>query len=78
MRMSVSAVYEDGVLRLLNPLPLPSGTEVEVIVAEKKSVDPEEVLRVLLEIAALPSNDPKDGFSGAQHDDILYPAKENK
>ena len=71
MTHTATVIYEDGVLRLKEPLPEPSGTEFEAVLTKKKR-NPQEVLRILLEIAALPGNDPKDGFSGAQHDEVLY------
>lgn len=36
---------------------------------------PEEVFASLMEIAALPLESPRDGFSGQDHDSILYGAQ---
>ncbi len=72
MTHTAIVIYEDGVLRLKEPLPVPSGTEFEALLTEKDGPDPQEAFRILMEIAALPSNGPDDGFSGAQHDEVVY------
>ncbi len=56
MATTVSAIYEDGVLRLLAPLPLPEHTPVEVTVtmpSESVEDDPRERVRAALVAAGL-------------------------
>jgi len=73
MTHSAIAVYEEnGILRLREPLSAPLGTEYEVVLIEKDGPDPQEADRLLTEIAAMPNDVPDDGFSGAQHDEVLY------
>ena len=72
MTTTIDAVYERGVLRLKEPIPLAEGTEVEVIVISREvevgTADPAEVLAA---IAALPSSGNGE-FSGSDHDTVLY------
>ncbi|MBO3457943.1 antitoxin family protein [Aetokthonos hydrillicola Thurmond2011] len=52
MTISIEAVYEQGVLRLLQPIQLAEGTRVEVTVTlTPKDKTPKEILA---EIAAMP------------------------
>ena len=73
MNHRIEAVYSDGVFRPVEPVTFAEGTRVvvEYEVAEP-TVDPQELIRAVDEIAALPSEGPDDGFSGADHDKILY------
>ncbi len=62
MATTVSAVYENGVLRLLAPLPLPEHTPVEVTVdvpAVAAQVDPRERIRAALVAAGLSRAQPE-------------------
>ncbi|QSJ17641.1 antitoxin family protein [Nostoc sp. UHCC 0702] len=72
MTITIEAVYEQGVLRLLQPIPLAEGTRVEVTVisTEAKPKTPREILA---QIAAMPLEVSNDQFSGRDHDNILYP-----
>ncbi|MBD6618971.1 DUF104 domain-containing protein [Komarekiella sp. 'clone 1'] len=74
MAITVEAVYEQGVLRLSQPIPLAEGTHVEVTVieteAKPKNKTPGEILA---EIATMPLEVSNDEFSGRDHDRILYP-----
>ena len=74
MTKTIRAVYEGGVLRPSEPLPIAEGSTVEVTVqANDPPVPPPPVKRLahaLAEIAALPVEGPDDGFSGADHDKI--------
>jgi predicted DNA-binding antitoxin AbrB/MazE fold protein len=76
MTKEIEAVYEQGLIRPLQPLDLPEGSRLDVIVitheqprATGKAVD------IIAEIAALPLEGPSDSFSGREHDSILYPKK---
>lgn len=56
MATTVSAIYEDGVLRLLTPLPLPEHTPVQVTVdlpADALQDDPRQHIRAALVAAGL-------------------------
>lgn len=77
MTITAEAIYEQGVLKLSQPIPLAEGTHVEVIVVSTKVPEnhtqnhtPSEILG---KIAALPLEGKCDTFSGQNHDQILYP-----
>jgi len=74
MTITIEAVYEQGVLRLSQPIPLAEGTRVEVTVIstedKPKNKTPGEILA---EIAAMPLEVSNDEFSGRDHDRVLYP-----
>jgi predicted DNA-binding antitoxin AbrB/MazE fold protein len=56
MTTTVSAIYENGVLRLLAPLPLPEHTPVEVTVdvpSDRGKEDPRQQIRAALVAAGL-------------------------
>lgn len=73
MTITTEAIYEQGVLKLSQPIPLAEGTHVEIIVISNKTTDssPGELLA---KIAALPLEGKSDDFSGRDHDQILYPS----
>jgi predicted DNA-binding antitoxin AbrB/MazE fold protein len=72
--MTIAAIYEKGMLRLMEPMELPEGSSVEIIVIPKPSYSqPKSPADILAEIAALPLEDNADTFSGRDHDKILYP-----
>jgi predicted DNA-binding antitoxin AbrB/MazE fold protein len=74
MTITAQAIYEQGVLRLTEPILLEEGTCVEVIVITKKTQSVEKTpTEILAKIAAMPleaSNN--DEFSGRNHDKVLY------
>ena len=76
MTTTAAAIYEHGVLRPLSPLPLTEGARVEVTVTDDTtSTDATENVRacdLLREVAALPMESGEAGFSGRDHDRILY------
>ncbi|MEA2176663.1 MAG: hypothetical protein QOD00_4255 [Blastocatellia bacterium] len=77
MTTTVEAIYEQGVLRLKEPLSLAEGAEVEVIVISREPAAGEvKVTEVLAAIAALPLEGADDNFSGREHDSILYGGKD--
>jgi len=73
MTTRVHAVYREGVLRPALPLPLGEGAEVELtITSSEKSDQSAGIADALAKIAQLPMEGPNDGFSGADHDHVLY------
>ena len=76
MTTTAAAIYEHGVLRPLTPLPLAEGARVEVTVTDDaSSAQAAEIGRagdLLREVAALPMESSQAGFSGRDHDRILY------
>jgi predicted DNA-binding antitoxin AbrB/MazE fold protein len=75
MTVTVEAIYEQGILKLSQPIPLADGTRVEVMVisppVELATQSPSEILQ---DIAAMPLQGKQDEFSGRDHDKILYPS----
>ncbi|MDT5063620.1 MAG: hypothetical protein QOH63_4079 [Acidobacteriota bacterium] len=73
MTMSVEAIYEQGVLRLKEPISLEEGAHVEVIViAREPAPGDTTAAEILAEIAALPLEGDGEEFSGRDHDQILH------
>jgi len=73
MTVSVEAVYENGVLRLKEPVALEDGAHVEVIVITREPAPSSATAaEILEEIAALPIEGDAEAFSGRDHDRILY------
>jgi predicted DNA-binding antitoxin AbrB/MazE fold protein len=85
MDHSIPAIFDAGVFRPLTPVDLAEGTQVQVQVpassASNSEMSPEALARqraaiqeMLAELESLPVNEPDDGFSGRDHDKILYGA----
>ena len=83
MSHTIPAIFDAGVFRPLEPVELAQGTQVEVQVpvGPPAELSPEELARqqaaiakFLAEMEALPDEGPDDGFSGRDHDKILYGA----
>jgi predicted DNA-binding antitoxin AbrB/MazE fold protein len=86
MSHDIDAIYDDGVFRPVEPLAIPNGERVHLRVVDKKgengaaaSAMPDEIARWRASIdefrkvmAELPIESPDDGFSGADHDKLLY------
>ncbi len=76
MTKQVEAIYEEGRLRPLEPLELPEGARLRIVLM---TGDEEETRKTpadtLAEIAALPLEGASDHFSGRDHDTVLYPRK---
>lgn len=76
MSQTISAIYENGVLRPEKPLEVSEGAKVEIVVtileSKKQKRTPAEILA---ELAALPIEGKTDKFSGRDHDKILYGEK---
>jgi predicted DNA-binding antitoxin AbrB/MazE fold protein len=75
MTKQIEAVYENGVLRPVQPIELPEGERLDLILITRDATHPTNgtAAKSLAEIAALPLEGPSDGFSGREHDQILYP-----
>lgn len=73
MTTTVEAIYEQGVLRLMEPMSLPDGTRVEVIIIGSTPIPEDKTpADILATIAALPLEGNGEEFSGRDHDKILY------
>lgn len=82
MNHTIHAIFDSGVFRPLEPVELAEGTQVKVQVpaaAPSVELSPEDLARQQAAIAefldkmeALPDEGPDDGFSGRDHDKILY------
>ncbi len=74
MTFTLQAIYEQGMLRLMQPVDLPEGTSVKVIITANDSTqEVENPADILAQIAALPLEGDPENFSGRDHDRILYP-----
>jgi predicted DNA-binding antitoxin AbrB/MazE fold protein len=86
MDYTITAVFDSGVFRPLEPVDLAQGTQVQVQVPkltpmQSEELSPEELAKqqaaieeMLAEIESLPIEEPDDGFSGRDHDRVLYGA----
>ena len=72
MTTTVEAIYEQGVLRLIQPLSLAEGTRVDIIVMTREPAEGRTSADILAAIAALPMEVGGEEFSGRDHDKILY------
>ncbi len=86
MTKTLDAIYENGALRLLEPLELEEGARVRVALETNGDLgngalagqensgpkSPEEILAIFQEIAAMTIEGKTDEFSGRDHDKILY------
>ena len=73
----VDAIYENGVLRPLEPLQLAERVRVRVesqaMTADEIVARQQQAMRDLdAELANVPDNSPDDGFSSGDHDRVLY------
>ncbi len=80
MSQHFDAIFENGVLKPLEPLHLPEQSRVRVTVekaegsepAEKAPIQQAALQDLLREIDATPQKNNADGWSASQHDDLLY------
>jgi predicted DNA-binding antitoxin AbrB/MazE fold protein len=76
MTKEIEAIYEQGVIRPLQPLELPEGSRLDVIVITHEQPETNgNAAEILAEIAALPLESSDNSFAGREHDSILYPRK---
>lgn len=77
MNKEIEAVYEQGVIRPLEPLELPEGARLDLIVITHEQPKTNgNAAKILAQIAALPVEGPSDDFSGQEHDSVLYKRKQ--
>jgi predicted DNA-binding antitoxin AbrB/MazE fold protein len=83
MNRVVPAIFDSGVFRPLEPVALAEGTHVEVQLPQTPAMHCEtspEILdrqraaidEMIAEIEAMPIEGRDDGFSGRDHDKVLY------
>jgi predicted DNA-binding antitoxin AbrB/MazE fold protein len=79
MAKRIEVIYEHGALNPVEPIALPEGARLEIILLSpakhERGMTPVEILG---EIALLPEQVPEDAFSGRDHDQILYPTKTSR
>ena len=76
MNKEIEAIYEQGMIRPLQPLELPEGARLDLIVITHEEPKTNgNTAEMLAEIAALPLEGANDAFAGREHDSILYPEK---
>jgi predicted DNA-binding antitoxin AbrB/MazE fold protein len=76
MTKEIEAIYERGIIRPLQPLELPEGARLDLIVITHEEPKANgNAAEILAEIAALPLEGSSDDFDGREHDSILYPKK---
>jgi predicted DNA-binding antitoxin AbrB/MazE fold protein len=69
----VQAIFEKGVFRPVEPVRIDEGARVEITIEERTPVPSNPSINDSLdEIAKLPIEGENDGFSGADHDHVLY------
>ena len=85
MSRTITAIFESGVFRPLQPVDLAAGTQVQVQLPAAESdapaakFSPDQLARqraaideIIAEVETLPIEEPDDGFSGRDHDKVLY------
>ena len=74
MNRTINAIFENGVFRPTEPVPLSDGSHVELTVRtnERAASSNGSAADLLSRLAALPMEGPADAFSGTDHDAILY------
>ena len=76
MTKEIEAVYEQGVIRPLQPLELPEGARLDLILITHEHQESNgTAAKIVAEIAALPLEGSTDNFAGREHDSVLYPKK---
>jgi hypothetical protein len=77
--MTIQGTIQGGLVVVSEAIQVPDGTPVTILVsglgADADTVDTGDQLRrkaALAELLAMPSENPGDTFSGADHDQILY------
>lgn len=73
MTITTKAIYENGFLRLLTPVVLSEGAQVQVtLVTLDAAGDKPSPYTILKSIAVMPVGSTNETFSGRDHDRILY------
>jgi len=73
MSKQIPAIYEKGLIRPLGPVALAEGEELDVVLLPRSKRTHQHPASILADIAALPLEGEPDAFSGADHDQVLYP-----
>ena len=76
MSRQIRAIYENGVIRLLEAVALDEGETLDVVLLSRRNEARPDAARILADIARLPLEGAQDEFSGAEHDRVLYPTGE--
>lgn len=76
MSKQIPAIYEKGVIRPLGPVALAEGEELDVVLLPRSKRTRQNPASILADIAGLPLEGEQDAFSGADHDQVLYPKDE--
>jgi len=73
MTLTIEAIYEDGVLKPTQPISLPEGTRVSLVIeASVEAQVAKSPAAILAAIAALPLASNDQNFSNRDHDSVLY------
>ena len=73
MKTKIKAVFEQGILRLLEPVDLNEGEEIIVTLDKnEKNIIKQNPHNILTKISQKAVVDKEDHFSGEDHDEILY------
>lgn len=76
MTIHVDAIYERGTFRPASAVTLEEGVQVALTIETDAALrSPQAIVAALAEIAAMPAQSRADGFSGADHDEVLYGSK---
>ena len=76
MIKKIEAIYEQGMIRPLQPLELPEGARLDLIVISHDEPKTNgNTAEILAGIAALSLEGSDNTFAGREHDSILYPRK---
>ena len=77
MATQIDAIYEHGVFRPTEPVEMPEGERVRIVVLTPDSVtSTPSPASILAEIAALPLETVGDDDASIEHDRYLYPQSE--
>jgi predicted DNA-binding antitoxin AbrB/MazE fold protein len=72
MIKEIEAIYERGIIRLVEPLGLPEGSRLNaIVISQEKSRSNGNAAEILAEMAAMPLEGASDSFSGREHDSVL-------
>lgn len=76
MTKEIEAIYEHGIIRPLEPLELPEGARLDLIITTHEQPKASgNAAEILAEIAALPLEGPGDAAPNREHDSMLHPEK---
>ena len=73
-KILTQAIYEKGILRLLDPVDIQEGCKVEVLITHHSDEPKKSPNEILDSIASLPLENPALGSTcaGEDHDEVLY------